>query len=81
MTYPNGDCFQGIFDEDSQEGVAKWGEWKVQGQLKENEFDGNTKITKPGTIIQASFSQGYQEGLMKIQKKVKQETISYRGEF
>lgn len=51
MTYPNGDCFQGIFDEDNQEGVAKWGEWRVEGQLKDNEFDGNIKITKPGAAL------------------------------
>lgn len=51
MIYPNGDCFEGIFDEDSQEGVAKWGELKIEGQLKDNEFDGNVKITKPGTVL------------------------------
>jgi hypothetical protein len=34
LTYPNGNQFSGHFDEEQQEGTAKWGDWDLKGYRK-----------------------------------------------
>ncbi len=81
ITYPNGDSFEGVFQEDQQEGNIKFGQWSIDGSLKGNQLEGNIKMEKKGIKMQAKFSGGLQDGLMKIQKYIKGEIVNYRGEF